>query len=610
MILEEKEMKSQTNCFIFLALFLIGLALLSTAKPSFAIWRSFLDEDFNRDQQIPDQRWPWMTDLRRGIRWHWNPQPAHRLSEGAERSNYCWGLQDLIYNRNITPAAEIQQALWCAFTNLNNPNQPRWPDEDDYENNQNAWVWWGPVSLSDAVRAGVSFWMLLDLDHFARDSLSAFAVNRDPADLIDEDFFENVPIGRSYSVSIAEDWVQQTFYLDSLVLAGDEENLVSMLGEEEVWIGFVWQSDNWEIAGKGAFIDDVNFSWDDGLFDIYPLDQYFGYRMNGDSTRWMHVTPQFEEEVRFRCDYEVRGRGETPEFTINCYVDEELFYSEAVVREGDQEGFFTAETDEFWTAAPNSHTVRWELDTPLDENGAVEESVENNNMIDTTFNVPYNPPPRFTILEPDSKTELDGRRDAVISWTIADSLDDEEFVVQLFWADDTAGFAESPESVIDANIDNFIGADYGAGRGEANLAWSWRDYIQALDLDSQVHIIGFAHDGFAGNYSYSVSEGTFVYSLKVNKIDDKVPESFGIGSVYPNPFNDAISLNFAIKNPGKTTLSIYDMSGKLVSGLFEQEISAGDYNALWRPQNNPAGVYLAKLQSGTETSFKKVVYLP
>lgn len=595
------------------AYFIISVIIIIIVSSNLAIasWLTLLDENFNKDQQNENLEWPWLTDLRVDppLGWHWNPEDPHPRAEGDERSNYCWGLQDYIFNRHVTPEDEIRQALWCAVTNRSNTDRPRYPADDDYMNDQNAWVWWGPADLSDAEAAGISFWMYLDLANYARDSLSVIATTVNPRFLTDEDFFDEVPVARSFARSIGNDWIHQVVYLDSLVLAGDEDELVSVLGEEEVWIGFVWHSDANEITGKGAFIDDVTFSWDDGLFDIYPVDIQYGYPVNVDTTYWTDRSPEFEEEVGFRLNFKVLGIGETPEFTINMYLDDEIFYTENVIIEGDDGETFTITTDALWQATPDSHFVRWELDTPIEENGNVEESFEDNNLIEIGFFVEFNTPPHFEITAPVGFTELDMENPGLVGWTIEDSLGDEEFRILLFYTPDTSGLLENNELVDDYYLFNI--AQTGPGEGSFEWPTGGRSgYAEVIDRDGG-WIVGIAGDGHPGNYVLAISPGKFVGPEAVTPESSlNKPDSFGLNEVFPNPFNNSVDISYSLETTGSIKLSIIDLSGRELSILSNEYLLKGEYRYSWQPWNFSSGVYFVKLQSENKTSLRKIVYLP
>ena len=241
------------------------IAFFIFPSESFCVPHVALDESFNHNQQNQNLLWPWFTDLRNGIRWHYNAMNPHFRAE-PESTPVSWGVQDFIFNRNVIENDEVNQAMWCAYTNRDNVNAPRWPEDDFYVQNQNAWMWWGPVDLTEAVEGRLSFWLYLELPEDAGDALHFVALT--DANLLTsqgDNFIENVPIG----ISITEgndEWEEFEFDLDELIVNGDADNPVSVLGEEEVYIAFVWHTDDSNVGrNRGAFIDDVSLIWEDGL---------------------------------------------------------------------------------------------------------------------------------------------------------------------------------------------------------------------------------------------------------------------------------------------------------------------------------------------------------
>lgn len=585
--------------------------------PAQAMWHVFLDEHFNKDQQNPNLQWPWITDLRNGLRWHWNPLPNHFRWED-NRTDFCWGLQDWLYNSRVTPRVEIKQSIWCAYTNRGDVDNPRWPEDDDYEHRQNAWVWWGPVDLTDAVSAAVSYWMYLDLEYGAGDSLSCVAVNNpNLLTLEGDDFFENVAIGKSYSHRINRDWVWQAFYLDSLTIGGDEDSLYSYLGEEEVYIAFVWHSNRYAIAGKGAFIDDVMFSWDDGLFDLYPVESLLGYAVNEDSTDWNDNWPDEDDEISFRLDFKVIGIGETPEFNVDCYLDDELVYRETMRALASDTTVFTVTADTLWTVTSDSHAVRWEIDTPIDDFGSVEEGNELNNVRNFPFVVTYNPPPVFALEMPaDSIIGLTGADNFQINWTLSDTLLDEEFRVFLFWTTDTSGIAENAELPWnEREVFLYVGRDFDAEIGEGHYIWEAEGqygYKESLPDSIPFQIVGLCTDNWPGNTVSDVADGWWAYypPNEIRKIDPLQPDKFGISNAFPNPFNDAININYSIQHNENVTLNVYDLSGRNVASILNQWQTTGSYTKSWKPNNLSGGIYLLRLETANQIDFQKVVYLP
>ena len=615
-----------------LAAFAAALVLGLAAPPAGAIWHVLLDEHFNKDQQQVNLRWPWMTDLRNGRRWHWNPRIPYPNTE-RNTTDYCWGIQDLIYNIRVTPQDDIHQALWCAYTNRGDINNPRWPDENDYMPNQNAWVWWGEVnpvearvSLERAVSANVSFWLYLDLTNYARDSLSFFALT-DPNLLTTTSantFFTRVPVGKTYSHRINNDWVWQTCYLDSLHVGARPDSLISVLGQPRVFIGFVWQSDQYAVqAGdKGAFIDDVIFSWDDGLFDILPIANLFGYRVNQDSITWNHVTPRRDEQVYFKSTYRVIGIGETPEFTIQLVHNDELMYSSTLTRTGSSDTTYTVFADTLWTAVSGNHSFRWEFDTPVADSGSVEEGNERNNVLAFSFDIVENPPPEVEIALTDTVHQvvvMDGLSPINLRYTISDPGNDNRFNLILYWTADTTGLAADPTLV---SRYGYVGRALGVPRGTGTFMWQAGQpavansgYTAVVDSFIVFKIVAVVTDNYPGNRDIKVSPNDWMWryprpdTTSAPRMNE-IPTEFCLMSAFPNPFNDAVTVDYSLPYAALVSLDVFDMAGRWVANLRQGRDLPGRHTLNWQPQDAPAGIYLVRMESPGKTALRKVVYMP
>ena len=61
---------------------------------------------------------------------------------------------------------------------------------------------------------------------------------------------------------------------------------------------------------------------------------------------------------------------------------------------------------------------------------------------------------------------------------------------------------------------------------------------------------------------------------------------------YPNPFNPATLIEYRIADEGFVSLKVYDVLGREIATLVNEEKSAGNYNIKFDASALPTGVYV------------------
>jgi hypothetical protein len=102
--------------------------------------------------------------------------------------------------------------------------------------------------------------------------------------------------------------------------------------------------------------------------------------------------------------------------------------------------------------------------------------------------------------------------------------------------------------------------------------------------------------------------------IGVQKISESVPQSYALYQNYPNPFNPTTKIKFQIPlNKGGerglsfVTLKIYDLLGREVATLVNQQLKPGTYEVEFNGTNYPSGVYFYRLTTNNNTATKKFV---
>ena len=93
-----------------------------------------------------------------------------------------------------------------------------------------------------------------------------------------------------------------------------------------------------------------------------------------------------------------------------------------------------------------------------------------------------------------------------------------------------------------------------------------------------------------------------------------IPEKFTLHQNYPNPFNPVTTLRYNLPKNGHGNITIYDMLGRKVKTLINQNQDAGYRSVLWNATNDygkpvSAGIYLYQIQAGEYLQTNKMVLL-
>lgn len=91
--------------------------------------------------------------------------------------------------------------------------------------------------------------------------------------------------------------------------------------------------------------------------------------------------------------------------------------------------------------------------------------------------------------------------------------------------------------------------------------------------------------------------------------EDETPHSFALGQNYPNPFNPATTIEFSVPQSTRVTLELFDMLGRSVRMLVNEERPAGTYNVRLNGDDLSSGVYLYRLTAADQTITRKMLLL-
>jgi hypothetical protein len=83
---------------------------------------------------------------------------------------------------------------------------------------------------------------------------------------------------------------------------------------------------------------------------------------------------------------------------------------------------------------------------------------------------------------------------------------------------------------------------------------------------------------------------------------------------YPNPFNSSTTITYEMPQSGLISIKVYDILGREVATLVNEEKSAGSYEVQFNTysgnvRNLTSGIYFYRLTAGNYTETKKMILL-
>lgn len=78
---------------------------------------------------------------------------------------------------------------------------------------------------------------------------------------------------------------------------------------------------------------------------------------------------------------------------------------------------------------------------------------------------------------------------------------------------------------------------------------------------------------------------------------------------YPNPFNPSAHLQFSIPVSGHVTLGVYTLLGQKVAEVVNGFLPVGEHDFEFNADGLASGVYLYRLQTGTQIQTKRMILM-
>jgi alpha-L-arabinofuranosidase len=100
-----------------------------------------------------------------------------------------------------------------------------------------------------------------------------------------------------------------------------------------------------------------------------------------------------------------------------------------------------------------------------------------------------------------------------------------------------------------------------------------------------------------------------LYAQPATSVDDlsSVPRDFSLFQNYPNPFNPETTIRFSLPRRQKVTLNVFDIQGRVVETLVDDELPMGEHAVVFNAKNLTSGVFFYRLTAGPFSQIRKAI---
>jgi Secretion system C-terminal sorting domain len=109
--------------------------------------------------------------------------------------------------------------------------------------------------------------------------------------------------------------------------------------------------------------------------------------------------------------------------------------------------------------------------------------------------------------------------------------------------------------------------------------------------------------------SISYEGGSLLNPMAIENQTYAIPTKFALFQNYPNPFNPVTTIRYDVPKQTKVTITVYDLMGREVAELVNDQHAAGAYSITWNALGYASGVYYYRISAGDFVSVRKLVLM-
>lgn len=137
-------------------------------------------------------------------------------------------------------------------------------------------------------------------------------------------------------------------------------------------------------------------------------------------------------------------------------------------------------------------------------------------------------------------------------------------------------------------------------RKQENSGWTEIGFVKGKGNSNTQSQYSFEDKKLSsGSYNYRIKQidnnGNFKYYNLNGNIEISLPKKYNLSQNYPNPFNPVTKINYELPQDSRVNLTVYDILGREVVSLVNQEQKAGYYTVTADSKNLASGTYFYRL---------------
>ena len=168
-------------------------------------------------------------------------------------------------------------------------------------------------------------------------------------------------------------------------------------------------------------------------------------------------------------------------------------------------------------------------------------------------------------------------------------------------------FDMSPYTVIYSADTTFyqVGTHYKRYNSEFLMGYTY-DLVKEFGITRVYNTFDFGSDD--RTLKGAIINGVLFGDTTVTGINDEINSinSFSLSQNYPNPFNPVTAIRYSIGKPGRVILKVFDVLGKELTTLINEEKPSGNYSVNFDGSKLASGIYYYQMKAGEFYDHQKM----